>query len=350
MEPLLRSLRLVNFRNHKEFSLDFAPVTIITGSNGSGKTSILEAISYISVASSWKTERDAEVICWEEGFCRVIGRADVEHELALQRSPSYKRLRIDGISKRLKDVLGELPTVLFQPDDSMILYGSPSYRRQLLDRLLNQTEQGYAPALLQYQKVLKQRNKLLKRVQEGVAAPDELGYWDEQLNAAAEPIRAGREKFMAQLSEALPKRFAELMPGAEDVSVAYLRSPDTGSLLEKLSVSRDKEIGAGSTLYGPHREDLAFMYGKVTADSAMSRGQGRALVVALKLLEVMYVEAATEKRAILLLDDIFSEFDEERQLQLLALLPDHQTVLTTTHIDALRAKIPSAFTEVVLEG
>lgn len=348
MQPLLHSLRLVNFRNHRDYSITFSPVTIITGANGSGKTSILEAISYISVATSWKTERDAEVICWDEGFCRVIGGATVEHELALQRSPSYKRLRIDGISKRLKDVLGELPTVLFQPDDSMILYGAPAYRRQLLDRLLSQTESGYAPQLQQYQKVLKQRNKLLKRVQEGLAGAAELDYWDVQLAEAATIIQDAREKFVTYLQENLPQRFAELMPGTEPVSVHYQRSPESEELLAKLRQSREKEIAAGSTLYGPHREDLLFLYGKVSADTAVSRGQGRALVVALKLLEVAYIESVTEKRAILLLDDIFSEFDEERQVQLLALLPSHQTILTTTHIDALRAKIPTEFSEVNL--
>ena len=343
MDVSLRRVDLVQFRNHRELSVELSPITVLTGENGAGKTAVLEAISYLSVASSWRTEHDTDVVQWGESFCKVQGQRDVIHELVIQRSPMFKRIRVDGVSKRLKDILGVLPTVLFQPEDSLLLYGSPAYRRQLMDRLLAQTHGNYAAALSQYQKVLKQRNRLLKHIQEGKAGIDELEYWDVELDAAAQVIVAARHQFVGQLQQLLPEYYGNLMEGGERAEVTYQMSPHADEpLLHKLRQNRDKELLQGTTLYGPHREDLLFLYHGSPAAESVSRGQGRALIVAVKLIEIAFLHQCTEAKPLLLLDDVFSEFDEVRQKVLLSILPQYQTVLTATHLGQLTKQLPGS--------
>lgn len=331
---MINELHLQHFRNHADTTVTFGHQTVIVGANGAGKTNILEAISLLSLTTSWRAGKDSEVVSWEQPFARITSG---DREMVIQRKPYYKRIRIDGVSKRASEVVGTMPTVLFQPDDSQLITGSPSYRRAAIDRLLSQSVPGYLGALTRLQRVLRQRNKLLKQVQEGEAQPGELDYWDAELATETAFIRAARGAALPDFSATVEAAFAELITGTSAVQMHYEQSPKhaetESAILHHLQENRYKEVGAGVTLYGPQREDITFMWGDHPAVEGMSRGQVRALVLAFKLAEVRHVEEATELAPILLLDDVYSEFDKERRVLVTSLTQKYQSILTTTDLE-----------------
>lgn len=331
---MLSELSLTQFRNHADATFVLGKQTIILGANGAGKTNILEAIAMLSLTTSWRTDKDSEVITWEAPFTRIVSG---ERELVIQRKPYYKRIRVDGVSKRAGEVIGSLPTVLFQPDDSQLVTGTPAYRRTTLDRLLSQGVPGYMSALSKLQRILRQRNQLLKRVQEGVAAPNELDYWDEHLAQETQVIRQAREAAIPVFNQAVQKHFAELVPELDSVEIVYQTSPrhlsDISQLQGYLQENRGKEVAAGVTLYGPQREDLLLSAGGHPAAEGMSRGQIRALVLAWKLAEIEYLEHVLAQEPILLLDDVFSEFDAARRERVVHITRRYQSILTATEVE-----------------
>ncbi|CAN5193472.1 DNA replication/repair protein RecF [soil metagenome] len=344
---LLSEISLESFRNHENQTFLLGDITVILGNNGSGKTAVLEAISLLSVADSWKTDRDVEVVQWAKPFCRVVGGFN---EVVIQASPSLKRYRIDGVSKRLGDVLGRMPTVLFQPDDSMVIHGSPAGRRALIDRLLSQVVPGYAKNLQLLQKVLKQRNKLLRQVQEGAASMEELPYWDQELISLIQQIQPAREKVLTEITPIITTFFHELIPEIGQLVVHYQKSPNLSGDVppDFFEHQRHKEVAAGITLYGPHREDMTFTIDGHPADATLSRGQTRALVLAIKLAELTYIEKVSEVKPILLLDDIFAEFDQERRAKIFSLITKYQTVMTVTDLAGVEDNLPEGVTIIQL--
>lgn len=334
---MLTDLSLFHFRNHEERTFELAPQTVITGPNGAGKTNILEAVAMLCWTTSWKTDRDSEVVAFDSTFARVLSG---DRELVIQRHPYYKRIRIDGVSKRASEVLGTIPATLFQPDDSALVHGAPAYRRLSLDRLLSQTNSEYARSLTHLQKVVKQRNKLLKLLQEGNASEDELSYWDGELATHGEYVKTVRKEALPLLAATVNEIFKELIPENGPVTLEYQESPRGGieSFLHHLHASRMKEIAAGMTLYGPHREDIIFMWGEHPAAECMSRGQSRALVIAFKVAELRYIEDHSEVKPLLLLDDVFSEFDADRRRTIVRLMSQYQTIMTTTDLDDIQKK------------
>jgi len=335
---MIEGLRLENFRVFEQAEFSFGPVTVIVGNNGVGKTSILEAISMLSLTTSWKTEKDSEVVRWEAPFTRVTSG---DRELVVQVHPYMKRMKIDGISKRATEVIGSFPTILFEPDDLSLLYAAPSQRRQYIDRTISQTSQAYTRAVLQMQQVLKQRNRLLKNIQEGMAGESELPFWDQQLAELQEVIQEERAAFLTFLQEKVPAVFDGMVPGGLDSQIHYLKSPHAAEqeFRHHLEKNRYKEIAAGVSLYGPHREDFSVTWAGHPVEQGMSRGQSRALMVAFKMAELDYIAERSEKRPVLLLDDIFSELDLERRHRLFSVLSGYQVIMTTTELGAVQEMI-----------
>lgn len=331
---MLRTLELTNFRNHPERRVELGQQTVIVGKNGAGKTAILEAVAMLSLTTSWRASKDSEVVAWDAPFARIVGDG---RELVIQRKPYYKRIRIDGISKRAGEVVGTLPTVLFHPDDSQLVTGSPAYRRAALDRLLSQSVPGYMSALSRLQRILKQRNKLLKLLQEAMASRDELQYWDGQLAAEAATVRAGRATAIPRFAEAVAAQFSTLVPDSFPLTLSYDQSPKHAAtaegILQHLQDNHHKEVAAGVTLYGPQREDILFSWGGHPAVEALSRGQIRAVVLAFKMAEVAFVEETTGLLPIFLLDDVYSEFDRDRRQVINRLITGYQSILTTTEVE-----------------
>jgi DNA replication and repair protein RecF len=332
---MITELALENFRTFEKESFSFSPITVLVGNNGVGKTSVLEAISMLSLTSSWRTEKDSEVVFWEAPFCRVTSG---DMELVIQVSPYMKRIRVNEVSRRAAQVIGYMPTILFQPDDLQLLYGAPTVRRQYIDRVISQTSQVYTKAVIQLQQVLKQRNRLLKNIQEGVSQESELPFWDLQLADLREVIFNERTKFLTYLQERVSGTYQEMVPDGPEITVHYIESPHSREhgFLEHLSRNRGKEIGAGVSLYGPHREDIEVRWGVHLAQQSMSRGQSRALMVAFKIAELGFITDMTGNKPILLLDDIFSELDLERRHRLFSVFRDYQTIMTTTELGIVK--------------
>ena len=332
---MIEHLVLDNFRNYSHTEFNFAKTTVIIGDNGSGKTNILEAISMLSLTTSWRAEKDSEVVKWEAPFSRITSGL---MELVIQSSPYLKRMRIDGVSKRTQQVIGLFPTILFQPDDMQLLYGSPHFRRQYLDRVISQTSHAYIKAVLELQQVLKQRNRLLKHIQEGLASDDQLPFWDGQLAALQEIIQAERLAFITFLQKEIPPVFEDMVPGSQPISLHYLKSPHITehSFYDHLQKNRMKEIAAGLTLYGPHREDISVRWGEHLVEQSMSRGQARSLLIAFKIAELAFITSKSEIRPVLLLDDIFSELDAERRHRLFEVFGDYQVIMTTTELGSIK--------------
>lgn len=339
---MINDLALTNFRNYPERHFEFSAQNVLLGPNGVGKTNVLEAIHLLSLTTSWRTERDTEVVRWETPFTRVVSGV---HELVIQASPYLKRLRIDGVGKRTGEVIGRLPTVLFQPDDMQLLYGSPSYRRHYLDRVITQASPTYTKAILSLVHILRQRNRLLKNIKEGKATREELVFWNTQMVEVHQVTQPARAEFLIYIDSQLNTVFQEMVPDSPAVHVHYSQSPHQveSGFLKHLQLNQEKEIAAGASLYGPHREDLHFKWGEHSAEQALSRGQARALLIALKLAELNYLTERTETPPILLLDDIFSELDKERRRRLFQVLGEYQVIITTTDLDELGAKAKKDF-------
>lgn len=330
---MLERLELEQFRTYTKRSFDLAPLTVLIGQNGVGKTNVLEAISMLSLTTSWRTETDNEVITWLQPFCRIKG--DVQ-ELVIQAHPYVKRIRVDGIAKKTYQVIGVMPSVLFQPDDIQIIYGSPSIRRQYIDRILSQTSVLYTKAILELAKILKQRNRLLKMIQEQLASVQELLFWDLELERLQAVISPLRKELLTFLNQRVQEVFGQMVPQTPLVSLDYLRSPKQAEgFLSHLHQQRHKELVAGTSLYGPHREDISMQWGEHLVAQSMSRGQARALLIAMKVGELEYISARNEIKPLLLLDDIFSELDLERREKLISLLGDYQVVMTTTELGSI---------------
>jgi DNA replication and repair protein RecF len=186
-------------------------------------------------------------------------------------------------------------------------------------------------------KVLKQRNRLLKNISEGVAGEGELDFWDVQLAETQEVIQKARIEFIETIGLHIPSLFVGMVPNSPEISLKYHMSPQahSHSFLEHLKMNRYKEVAAGNSLYGPHREDIEVFWGEHPVHESMSRGQARSLMIAFKIAELQYITEKTGKKPVLLLDDIFSELDRERRERLVTVFGEYQVIMTTTELGSV---------------
>lgn len=346
----LSKLSLFNVRNHHEQTFELGPLTILVGPNGSGKTNVLEAISVVSTTRSWRVKRESELVLWGEEFARIVAGPV---EVVISPQPYRKTFWVDGVRTKLKDVVGTVKTVLFQPDDIAIVAGAPADRRHFLNVLLSQHSHEYSSALLEYAHVVVQRNRLLKRVRDEAAHPDELAFWDDELVKLGAVLWAERAGFLAILGERLPAAYREISGDKREVRVRHETKPhDPERLAEELAAVRDREVILGQTLRGPHRDDLHFLFDDHPAMEAASRGEIRSLTFAIKMIELEYLASRSAAAApapvssqeaaydvILLLDDVMSELDEKRRARLVEAARRTQTIVTTTDLDDIPATL-----------
>lgn len=346
---MIEKIFLENFRNYTEREFSLAPLTVIVGNNGAGKTNILEAIYMLSLTTSWRVEKDSEVIRWGAPLARVTSGSK---ELVVQAHPYLKRMRIDGVSKRTYQVIGLFPTVLFQPDDMQFIYGAPSLRRHYIDRTISQTSPIYTKAIIELNQVLKQKNRLLKNIQEGVSGPEELLFWNQELARLQEVIQVKRVEFIDSINRTVPPVFSQMVPEGGKLALYYAESPHAHehSFLDHLERNKAKEIAAGVSLYGPHREDLLVHWEGRLAEHCMSRGQARSLMIAFKVVELSFLQEKNEEKPVLLLDDIFSELDKERRERLVGLFGDYQVIMTTTELGPVGKVIQKSASVIDLDG
>jgi DNA replication and repair protein RecF len=351
----LETLRLTDLRSYAALEVAFGPGPhLIWGPNAAGKTSLLEAMVVLARGSSHRTTTDAELVRWGADVARLVGQAgNDEIEATLVRPGSEaaatggrKRIRVNGVARRAAALAERLRVVLFAPEDMLLVAGSPSLRRTTVDQLASALLPGYAADLATYGRALQQRNGLLRAIREETAAREELRYWDQPFLDAGGAVVAARHSLLARLAGPLAGAHGEIAPdevatGALELSYVTNAAAAPGetardALARRLVETAEKEAWNGTTLVGPHRDDVAFMMAGRDLSAFASRGQQRTAILALKLAELDLVTEHDGRQPLLLLDDVFSELDPARRAHLvrrIAELP--QAFVTTTTLDDL---------------
>lgn len=375
----IEHLSLTNFRNYArlEVSLPRRP-TVLYGGNAQGKTSLLEAIYYLATSRSPYTTSDRQLIHWRTQddplpFARLTaelsgqGRPLSHLEMTLMMDTSSgtarfkKVVRLNGVDKRVMDVVGLVSVVLFLPQDLSLVEGSPSDRRRFMDDTLMQMEREYIEALNTYEKALPQRNALLRRIADGQAGRDELPYWDEQLATAGSLMIAARQRFLRELETGARRAHHDLTGGREMLTLQYLPgflptaagdgqlsfdvagldlhrelTPEqvTPQFLARLQNELPEALQRGMTLSGPHRDELRLFINGRDCGLYGSRGQARTAVIALKMAQLDWMRGRIGEWPLLLMDEVVAELDSARRRYLLDRLSEGpQTLLTTAELE-----------------
>jgi len=340
---MLTHLSLHQFRTYTDLSLDFradARINAFIGPNTAGKTNILEALYFLCLLKSFRTHTTSEMMQWGKHVLRVEARFDDGTELGVGLASRPKKLRkysMNGRDAAVEEYVGTKTVVFFSPDDISMLLASPANRRRYMDIILCQTDKMYLRTFATYGKIVKQRNALLRTTQKEPSAASGLPYWDEQLASLALHLIQKRSQLLVTMSKELPRHYMAISGIAAEVEAAYMPSVPLESTKEEilalLDLHKERDILLGSTSVGPHRDDLKFLLSGRPVESYASRGDTRSFVLGLKLGELAYIFEETGTAPMLLMDDVFSELDVERQQRLLENLPPTvQTFLTTTHI------------------
>jgi len=322
-----------NFRSHYHFSTGLSPrVTVVTGKNGSGKTSLLEAIYVCLQGSSFKGS-DGDLLRFSSPWWRIELVLDYGTKRTVTFNPEKQEHRkvfvVDNKTTSRLPIKNRYPVVLFEPEDLRLLNGSPSRRRQFIDRFISQLDISYVPTLHKYERALKQRNNLLKKQ---VFSNDELFVWDVALSEHGASIINQRMLICEQINAKLNEAYCNISGTKDSVSVSYSHS-SIGDIKQRLlrdltaTVSRDRLMG--STSVGPHRHDIIFRFNDSPALSTASRGEVRTIVLAIKLIEVSIIEKETGIAPVILLDDVFSELDISRQKAIIRIINSSQIIITS---------------------
>jgi DNA replication and repair protein RecF len=354
----LNHLKVTDYRNLRAVDLDFPrDVAIVIGPNAQGKSNLLEAIYLLATMRSTRVETDAQLIR-RDALADVLPAARVVGEASTANGPlkievtlvgragangpiATKTVKVNGVAKRLSDATGRLTAVLFTAEDLDMITGAPSLRRRYLDLTLSQIDPHYSAARSHFERVLTQRNSLLKRIREGVAHTDELEFWDEQLATDGAVLFHARAAAVGRIAELARGAHANLAPG-ESLVVEYqpkLERPERlagmdeaavrEAYLKALSASVARDTGAGMTTQGPHRDDVTFTLDGLQAAGFASRAQQRTIALSLRLAETQLLRERRGESPVLLLDDILSEMDAARRASVLAALGDVEQMLVT---------------------
>ncbi len=333
------SLQLIHYRNYTETAFDLDQHTIFVGPNGSGKTNVIEALRTLSVTKSYRVNQDREAIQWGKNYCRIIlQRPDekFEYVLSMEDLLGRKVIKHNDVAIPLTDVYGLLPTVLFSPETMHLIDGPPQERRRFLDTLLSQLDHEYLNHLMLYKKLIRERHFVLLRIQSGVGTEDELTYWDEQLVKSGSYIMDARLRLVAQMNELLVTIYPtfndpnEPSPPKSHAVISYAPTCRSEEFAQTLRAKMQYDIKTTNTSVGPHRDELVFLLDDRNITLFASRGELRRCILAVKLAEASLLKAKKDKPPIVLLDDVFSEFDDIRRKQLKQAVEVYQTVITTT--------------------
>ena len=338
---VIDSLDLKNYRNYDILDMNFDKnVNIIYGDNAQGKTNILESIYMCATSKSHRGSKDKEMIRFGESESHIkanVLRNDINYRIDMHlKGNKAKGIAINGIPvKKAVDLFGIIKIVLFSPEDLNIIKNGPSERRRFMDMELSQLNKIYLSNLVNFNKVLVQRNKLLKEL--SFSMSDEmlstLDIWDMQLVRYGNSIIDGRIKFVEELNDIISSIHSSLTGGNESLTVEYAPFTSVDDYARLVRESRDKDIKYKSTGAGPHKDDLIFYINGQDVRKYGSQGQQRTTALSLKLSEIELVKKLTGDNPILLLDDVLSELDSNRQNYLLNSIGDIQTIITCTGLD-----------------
>lgn len=357
-------LTLAGFRSYRSLDVIFPPgPQVVVGPNAAGKTNLLESIVVMATGRSHRASNDAEMISWDADFARLDGRlrsnrpgeaspTEIEVVLARTGGAGRKRIRVNGVARRAPALRVALPVVLFAPEDMLLVVGSPSLRRAVLDGLLVQLVPSAAAAMSTYARALVQRNNLLRAVRDSAADPAELRFWSDVIWQEGGRIVGWRRQTLAALARPLADAQSEIAPDEGRLELAYVTNaePQPGeepaeALRRRLAETAEKEIWNGATLVGPHRDDIAFVLDGRDMTTFASRGEQRTAILALKLAQLELVRTTTGTEPLLLLDDVFSELDPDRRAHLVRRIGElPQAFVTTTTLDDLDPALVAAST------
>lgn len=351
-------LILKNFRSYENLNMKFSSsLNIFTGYNAQGKTNIIEAIYYAALGTSYRLKNDNDLINWDKENAIInidFSRLDIDNNIKFYLYKKKRRqIILNGQAIRQRDLPGNITVVLFSPEDLLLIKGAPSLRRRFLDIELSQTDIFYYNTLVKYNKIVNQRNMLLKKIREHRVSSSTLSIWDAQLVEAAVFIWQRRYKaielmsdFAAEMQKAISSE-KEILRMKYKIKNIVLDKDILKSLKnvyqEALIKSRDDDIRRGSTNIGPHHDDIELFINHINLKNFGSQGQQRTSVLSLKLAELSYIKSISGQYPILLLDDVMSELDEKRRERMLEYLQKKEIqIFITTTDDPVFQKIKDA--------
>jgi len=339
------NLELKDFRNFPELSIQLDKgINIFYGRNAQGKTNILEAVYLGCTSKSHKSAKDREMIRFgcEEGHVKInVLKNDVSYRIDLHIKKSRaKGIAVNGVPiRKISDLFGIANVVFFSPEDLGLIKNGPADRRRFLDLELCQLDKIYMHDLISYNKVVDQKNKVLKSLQEKGSrssySPEIISVYNEQMVHYGTSLIMKRREFIRELNEIIKEIHGKLTAGSEILKLTYEENVKENEFAETLFTSLEREIRNGASLTGPHRDDMGFKCNTVDLRHFGSQGQQRTAALSLKLSEIGLVEKITGDKPVLLLDDVLSELDKGRQDMLLESIHDIQTLITCTGIDDL---------------
>jgi len=352
----LENITLQNFRNYELAELSFSPsINVLIGENAQGKTNLIESIYFLAMSRSHRTARDRELIRWDSEFAKVNGKLKKKSHSVPMEIILSKRGKIAKLNhleqKKLSNYIGQLNVILFAPEDLSLVKGSPSIRRKFIDMELGQMNKIYLHHLTQYQQILKQRNQFLKQAKYDPKYDQVyLDVLTEQVAAEGAEVLFYRFKFVNQLNiwaqqvqtdisnhkEKLEIRYKTISEITDELNIEEIFT----KLKENYESSQKQEIDQGTTILGPHRDDLIFYVNDRNVQTYGSQGQQRTTALSLKLAEIELMNEVTGEYPILLLDDVLSELDDNRQTHLLNSIQNKvQTFITTTSLDGVQMEL-----------
>ncbi len=343
----LKNVRLRDWRNIQRAELDFdSGQTLLIGSNGQGKSNLIEAVYALATATSYRTRRDDELIRWGEPAAYLGGRVREDEgsttlELGIERERRTKRVKVDGKPvARLADIYGHLRVTLLAPEDLQIVSGSPEHRRRYLDMLIAQLTPSHIAVLQAYRRAVRQRNHVL-RASGGTATQStgtQLDAWDRQVAEFGADVMRRRREMASFLFPLAAEKHAVLAGGGESLEAAYrpnvAAEPETEfqTILESLAGKRSRDLERGTTGVGPHRDDVSLRLSEHDAAITASQGERRTIALALRLAQAQAISERSGQESLLLIDDVVYEMDADRKHRFWETLPDStQRLVTATH-------------------
>jgi len=338
----INNLNLINYRNHinKAIVFDSELISII-GPNGIGKTNILEAIHIVSTGKSSRAKRDSDLINYDKNFstinCNVSSREDdlnLEIQIIKENEDhrTIKKAKVNKTPKTLHNFYGLFTSVFFIPEDINLLTEPPSERRKYIDSIIVQVDSSYKKNLNLYTKAVKQRNKILEKINKENKGWDEMGYWTQMVANTGSIIQDKRESMFNEIKYYINENAVKLeitndSKNNSKVALNYKKNEINEERFEKYKA---REIASKTTLIGPHRDDFEIFIDGHSVSDYSSRGQQRGIILSLKLSEIEYIEKEKKERPVLLLDDIFSELDENHKKAIQNIINKQQTIITST--------------------
>lgn len=339
---MISNLKLQHYRSYRLAEFHFeSGVNIIVGPNASGKTNVLEALQMICLGRSFRA-KDTELVAFGSDWARLDADVNeksrvVKIQLQTGSMTPKKTFEIDGQVLQRLTQLRTLPVVLFEPNDLLLLSSTPDVRRLFLDDLIEQSQPGFGAIRRHYRRVLAQRNALLKRNPDDLA--QQLFVWNLRLSELGGQIAKARNGLIERFNEKASTIYGQIAGRNNFIELQYASkfaiSNYETTLLHKLEQNLELDLARGFTVYGPHRDDLVALIDSHPVSVTASRGETRTLVLALKVLELQLLQEMRAQKPILLLDDVFSELDNQRRQALTRFVADHQTFITTTDADVV---------------